>query len=478
MNLTLYSKGGAGEVTGSRHFLQADNTTIQIDCGAFQGKRKEAEAKNRAIITGSDAVDTVVLTHAHFDHSGMLPLLAKQGYEGNIYATPATRDLASLIMMDSAHIQARDIEFLRKEAKKYGETFEGEPLYEEKDVLQVTDQIVTVSYQRPILIAPGITLSFYDAGHILGSALAVLDITERSGNQIRVAFSGDLGRNGKPIIRDPQKIPDPDFLVMESTYGDRLHQVADDAVNRLAEIVSSTAKKGGKVIIPAFAVERTQELIYLLHLLVDKNRIPDIPIYVDSPMAVNATSIFRVHPECYDGVTNYAFIQHHKNPFGFNNLHYTPQVQDSKAINDVKGPAIIISSDGMCEAGRIRHHLLRNVENPDNTILIVGYMGANTLGRKIQDKHPRIKIFNTVYELKARVETIDAFSAHADYREIKEYIMQLDLEKLQKVYLVHGEEKAQSHLKEVLLEAGVKEVEIVAYGETYSLIREKGSHNI
>jgi metallo-beta-lactamase family protein len=468
MGIKLYSKGGAGEVTGSRHYLATGNATIQIDCGAFQGRRAEAERKNRNIDSDVSGVDAVVLTHAHFDHSGMLPLLIKDGYNGNVFATPATRDLSSLIMLDSAKIQARDIEFLLKQAKRHGETFEGEPLYDEKDAVSATNQIVTVSYDRPLPIAADTTLTFVDAGHILGSALAVLDINQND-KQIRVAFSGDLGRNNKAIIRDPQKIPDPDYLIMESTYGDRLHENQDDALEKLAEVVSSTAAKGGKIVIPSFAVERTQELIYMLHLLTDQGKIPDIPVFVDSPMATNATSIFRVHPECYDKETNDAFIQHHKNPFGFNGLKYTASVEDSKEINNVKGSAIIIASDGMCEAGRIRHHLIRTVEDEKNTILIVGYMAAHTLGRRIKEKQPNIRIFRGHYDLKARVESIDAFSAHADYSEIRDYIKQLDLRRLKKVFLVHGEEDAQKHLKKVLLETGVREVESVTYGTTYEL---------
>jgi len=468
MGIKLYSKGGAGEVTGSRHYLETDDSVIQIDCGAFQGRRAEAERKNRNIDSDVSGVDAVVLTHAHFDHCGMLPLLIKNGYTGNVFATPATRDLASLIMLDSAKIQARDIEFLRKEAKKNGETFDGEPLYDEKDAIAAANQIITVSYGRPLPIAAHTTLTFVDAGHILGSALAVLDI-KHNGKEIRAAFSGDLGRNNKAIIRDPQKIPDPDYLIMESTYGDRLHENQVDALKKLADIVSSTAEKGGKIIIPAFAVERTQELIYMLHLLTDRGSIPDIPIFIDSPMATNATSIFRVHPECYDKETHDAFIQHHKNPFGFNNLKYTASVDDSKEINNVTGPAIIIASDGMCEAGRIRHHLLRTVEDPRNTILIVGYMAAHTLGRRIKEKQPRIRIFRGYYNLKARVESIDAFSAHADYSEIRDYIKQLDLDRLRKVFLVHGEPDAQQHLKKVLLDSGVRAVESAAYHNTYEL---------
>ncbi len=469
MSIKLYSKGAAQEVTGSRHYLDIDGKTIQIDCGAFQGKRKEAERKNREAAENIENVDTVVLTHAHFDHCGMLPLLSQKGYTGNIFATPATRDLSSLIMMDSAHIQARDIEYLAKKAAQHNESFTDEPLYTEADVIHAQNQFITLSYGRPLSIIPEAELTFYDAGHILGSAIAYLTVKTGQGETVDIAFSGDLGRRNKAIIRDPEIIPTPQYLILESTYGDRLHQNVDEALDTLQEVVNTTARRNGKIIIPAFAIERTQELIYYLHLLTDKKAIPEIPIYVDSPMATNATAIFRVHQECYDTETNEAFIQHHENPFGFNKLTYTTSVQESKRINDVKGPAIIISADGMCEAGRIRHHLVRTMEDPANTILIVGYMAEHTLGRRILEKQKEVRIFNQWKKLKARVKTINAFSAHADYNEMREYVSHLDLDVLKTIYLVHGEKKAQANLKEVLLSLGVRDVHIVKYGETYTL---------
>ncbi len=469
MSIKLYSKGAAQEVTGSRHYLEIDGKTIQIDCGAFQGKRSEAEEKNRLIAENIEETDAVVLTHAHFDHCGMLPLLAKKGYSGNIFATPATRDLSSLIMMDSAHIQARDAEFLSKKAERHNKDFSKEPLYSEDDVIKIQNQFITLSYNRPLFILPEVLLTFYDAGHILGSAIAYLSVKTDSGKKMEIAFSGDLGRKNKAIIRDPEIIPTPDYLIMESTYGNRLHEKIDEALDKLKNIVNAAVKENGKIIIPAFAIERTQELIYYLHLLTDRKVIPEIPIYVDSPMATNATTIFRVHQECYDKETNDAFIQHHENPFGFNKLKYTTSVAESKSINDVKGPAVIISADGMCENGRIRHHLVRYIENPANTILIVGYMAGHTLGRRILEKQKEVRIFNEWKQLNARVETINAFSAHADYGEIREYVSNLDLAKLKKIFLVHGEAEAQTHLKRVLLDLGVREVKIVRYGEFYSL---------
>lgn len=466
----MFSRGAAREVTGSRHFLEVNGKTIQIDCGAFQGRRKEADEKNRAEFLESSQVSAMVLTHGHYDHCGLTPLLVKKGYEGNIYATPATRDIASLIMMDSARIQARDREYLSKKAARKGEKFTWEPLFDEKDVLKAVDRFVSVSYGRPFPILDGISCTFYDAGHILGSSLASLDIKNgEGGDPVRVVFSGDLGRKNKPIIRDPQKVPAPDFIIMDSTYGDRLHEPADSSMDKLAEVVNATIDRGGKIIIPAFAVERTQELVYYFHLLTDAHKIPEIPIFVDSPMATNATAIFQVHPECYDEHVYEAFLKHQKNPFGFNNLRYTMSVQESKDLNKLKGSAVIISADGMCEAGRIVHHLANNIQDPKNTVLIVGFMAANTLGRRIKEGQKDIRIFGDQYRVRAEIDELSTFSAHADYKEIGEYITSLDMSRLKKVFLVHGEGDSQEHLKKYLLKLGIPDVGIVEPGERYGL---------
>ncbi|WP_457565216.1 MBL fold metallo-hydrolase RNA specificity domain-containing protein [Caldithrix abyssi] len=467
MQVELYSHGAAQEVTGSKHFIKVQGRQIMIDCGAFQGKRKEADEKNRNWSFNASEVHAAILTHAHFDHSGLLPLLIKNGYEGNVYSTPASRDLSSLIMMDSAHIQAKDIEFLKKKAKKRGEVFEKQPLYTEDDVARTLDHFITVSYHRPFWVEEGVKATFYDAGHILGSASILLEIN-RNGQQMRIGFSGDLGRKNLPIIRDPEVLPDVDYLIMESTYGHRLHDPIESAMDKLAEVINRTAQRGGKIIIPAFAVERTQELIYFIHLLHDQKRIPEIPVYVDSPMAVNATAIFRVHQECYDQETREAFLQHHKNPFGFNEVRYITNVEESKKLNGLTEPAIIISSSGMCEAGRILHHLANNIENPLNTIMIVGFMAEHTLGRRIKEEQPEVKIFGEYYKLKAEVVTMNAFSAHADYSEIMDYVEQLNFKKLKRIFLVHGEPDAQANLKK-LLEAKNYSVTILRYGENYTL---------
>jgi len=468
MAVTLRSEGAAREVTGSKHVLTVDGKRYLIDCGAFQGKRSESDRKNRALVPDPAGVEAVILTHAHFDHSGMLPLLAKRGFRGNIYSTPATRDLANLIMMDSARIQERDAEYLAKQAAKRGEVFDWKPLYDEVDAVQATSQFVTLDYDRPINLGD-FTLRFRDAGHILGSATVHLTLKDSGGRSLRLGFSGDLGRPGKAIIRDPAQMDPVDWLVMESTYGDRLHQKSDEAIDTLARTVRETAERRGKVIIPAFAVERTQEIIYHLHLLVEAGKIPRIPIWVDSPMAINATSIFQVHPECYDRETHETFLSQHKNPFGFDELDFSRTVDQSKALNAMQGPAIIISADGMCEAGRIQHHLIHTIDDERNTILIVGYMAANTLGRRIRDGQKQVRIHGNLFDVRARVEKIDAFSAHADYQEIWDWMSTMDLSQLKGVLLVHGEDEALAALKTYLGNKGVPNVTIVEPGQSYDL---------
>ncbi|MDR1173859.1 MAG: MBL fold metallo-hydrolase [Treponema sp.] len=468
MELQFYSLGAAEEVTGSKHVLEIDGKSYLIDCGAFQGARAEADRKNRELGIEPDRIEAAILTHGHLDHCGLLPLLAKKGYEKNIYTTPASRDIASLIMMDSANIQARDAVYLRKQAGKRGEKFTWEPLFTEKDAIQATGQMIGISYNRPICIGDGIELEFFDAGHILGSAMALVTV-KKDGKEVRILCSGDLGRKNKPIIRDPDfKIPAPDYIVLESTYGDRRHDSGDRSIEKLAAVAKRAVKNRGKILIPSFAIERTQELVYYFHLLTDEGEIPEIPIYVDSPMATNATTIFQVHPECYDEDIKAAFIKHHKNPFGFNSLHFTTSVGESKALNDHDGPLIIISADGMCEAGRIQHHLIHNIEDPNTTVLTVGYMAENTLGRRIRNREAEVKIHGQWFKRRAEVEEINAFSAHADYAEEAEWLSSLDTSRLKKILLVHGESRAQAALTKFLSGKGYVN-EIVKYGKTYAL---------
>lgn len=461
MNFEFYSHGACLEVTGSKHFITAGKYTVMVDCGMFQGKRKEAYRKNLDLPFAPRDVDAVILTHAHFDHSGNLPSLLKQGYTGSIHCTPATRDLASLILLDSAHIQQMDARYARKK----GKGFVPDPLYNQEDVARTLESVVAIGYRRPFDI-PGGRVTFLDAGHILGSALVVIELQDGP----TVAFSGDLGRPGLPILRDPQILPPADCLVLEGTYGDRLHEKIEDAEERLAAVVRRIVDSEGKLIIPAFAVERTQELVYFLHLLSDTGAIPrGLPIFVDSPMAVNATSIFRMHPECFDAETWQSFLLHDKNPFGFAGLHYITNVEDSKALNRMPGPMIIISASGMCEAGRILHHLKNTIEDPANTVLIVGFMAEYTLGRRLLEKHQEVNIFGEPYRVRARIENINAFSAHADYGEIMEYLGKIDNSRLRETILVHGEPDALTALKARLLSQGVKKVTVAESGKRYPL---------
>ncbi|MBQ2314224.1 MAG: MBL fold metallo-hydrolase [Treponema sp.] len=521
MSVTCYSLGAAQEVTGSKHILEVDGRSFMVDCGAFQGKRSLADKKNREFNFAADKIESVILTHAHYDHCGLLPVLAKNGYGGNVYATPATRDLANIVMMDSARIQARDAEFLRKQAAKKGEKFTWRPLFTEDDVVKAANQIVSLSYNRKMYIAPDVQLEFFDAGHILGSAFAYITVTGQRANsvsgrksggaglgsrrlwhrlfggssaaatsvkkgsvtngeaalsgapsdEIRILFTGDLGRKEKPIVRAPSTdaLPAPDYIFMESTYGNRLHEKQTIAMDDLVKVVRRAIDRKGKIIIPSFAIERAQELVYYLHLLVDQKKIPQIPIYVDSPMAANATGIFQLHPECYDESVTEAFLRHHKNPFGFGSLTTITSVDESKDLNKKPGPMIIISADGMCEAGRILYHLANNISDPKNTILLVGYMAENTLGRKILDGEKEVRILGDYYKVNATVETINAFSAHADYEESLEWLTSLDTSRLKKIFLVHGEQDAQVFLQKYLNDNGFANVEIVKYGETYTL---------
>ncbi|MDR2842894.1 MAG: MBL fold metallo-hydrolase [Spirochaetaceae bacterium] len=468
MPINFYSLGAAGEVTGSKHVIEVDGKSYLIDCGAFQGSRAEADRKNRELGFQPDKIETVILTHGHLDHCGLLPMLPKKGYKGNIYSTPATRDIANLIMMDSANIQAHDAEHMRWLAKKRGEKFTWQPLFTEQDAVQAASQFVCISYNRPIFIDDGIKLEFYDAGHIVGSAFDFLTIN-KNGKETKILCSGDLGRKNKPIIRDPAIPPAPDYIVLESTYGDRLHDSTTNAMKKLEDIACEAVEKKGKIIIPSFAIERTQELVYYFHLLVDDGIIPEIPIYVDSPMATNATTIFQIHPECYSEEVHTAFVKHHKNPFGFNALHFTTSADESKGLNSMKGPMIIISADGMCEAGRIQYHLINNISDPKNTILIVGYMAENTLGRRILNRDPEVKIHGDWYKRRADVKKINAFSAHADYKEALDWLKAIDTSNLKNIFLVHGEPESQKFFKQFLAENGFPNVSLVRYGDNFEL---------
>ncbi|MEN8714402.1 MAG: MBL fold metallo-hydrolase RNA specificity domain-containing protein, partial [Verrucomicrobiales bacterium] len=435
-----------GTTTGSQHLLEANGSRILLDCGFYQGRRDDSWDRNRNFLFDPSSIDAVVLSHAHIDHSGNLPNLKKNGFGGNIYSTFATRDLCQIMLTDSARIQIQDTKWLNKRREKRGEKLL-EPLYSEQDAEECVRHFVNIGYERSIPIADGISLTFIDAGHILGSAQIILDIVE-NGEKKRLLFSGDVGRGDNELLRDPVIANDVDYLIMESTYGNREHELPTQANHLLRDILVRALEKNGKVIIPAFAVERTQQLIYVLHELTESGEIPDVPIYVDSPLAVNATEIFRIHPECFNQRV-YDFLFEKRNPFGFESLSMVRKVSESKKLNELNQPSIIISASGMCEAGRILHHLRNNIEDSKNTILFVGYCAENTLGWKIRNRWKEVPILGDTFNLRADVEILDSFSGHADKSELLEYFDAMGGSK-ERVFLVHGEPEQSKALQEEL----------------------------
>lgn len=469
MKITFH--GAARTVTGSQHLVEVNGRSILLDCGLYQGKRQDAFDRNRHLPFEAGKIDVMVLSHAHIDHSGNIPNLVKSGFKGDIYATFATRDLCAAMLLDSAHIQESDAQFANKKRAKKGEP-PVEPLYTQADATASLRNFHAVDYQRQAQILPGVTLTYLDAGHMLGSAIVILNIEDRDNNRdVTLVFSGDLGQPGLPILRDPTNIDRADLLIMESTYGDRLHGQFKDSQKDLERIVNQTYRRGGKIIVPAFAVGRTQEIVYALHQLADKRDIPQIPVYVDSPLAVNVTDIFSHHPEAYDEETR-AFIsgdKAHRDPFGFGSLHYTHSVDESKSLNFLRDPAIIISASGMAETGRIQHHLANNIEDPRNTVLIVGYQAAETLGRRIQDKAPTVRIFGDTYHLKAQVEVLSGFSGHADRNALLGWAGAIKKKPL-RTFLVHGEDGPLNALSEGLKkEVGLERVDIPDLHQSFSV---------
>ncbi len=457
--------GAAGTTTGSQHLIQTENARILLDCGLYQGRRDDSRDRNRNFIYDPLTLDAVVLSHAHIDHSGNLPNLTSQGYGGNIYSTFATRDLCSIMLADSAHIQAQDNKWLNKRRAKNGLP-QLEPIYSQMDAENCVRQFVNIGYDRPIPIADGITLTMIDAGHILGAAQIILDINEGKSKK-RLLFSGDVGRGNNELLRDPEVCDDVDLMIMESTYGDREHELPAQANHLLKDVLLRALEKKGKIIIPAFAVERTQQLIYVLHAMTDSGDIPDIPIFVDSPLAVNATEIFRIHPECFNQEV-YDFLFEKRDPFGFENLTMVRKVSESKKLNDLDEPAIIISASGMCEAGRILHHLRNNIEDEKNTILFVGYCAEHTLGWKIREGWEEVPILGDKFKVKANVEILDSFSGHADQSELLDYFEKIGGRK-DNVFLVHGEPEQAAGLKEELAKRHKGNIHVAKWKESVEL---------
>jgi metallo-beta-lactamase family protein len=442
--------GAAREVTGSCHLVHVNGKTVMLDCGLFQGRRQEAQAKNMQLPVDPATIDAIVLSHAHMDHSGRLPMLAAHGYAKQIWSTPATRDLCALMLADSARIQEKDAEFL---ARHHRDAMP--PLYTVEDSTKATGLLCTMPYAQDFSVIDGVRARYVDAGHILGSASVTVDC-EEGGRKRRIVFSGDIGRKGMPIIADPIPPEGANVVIMESTYGDRDHGAIDESREELARVIREAAAKGGKVLIPAFALGRTQEILYDLRNLQIAGRVPVIPVYIDSPLAISITDVFRLHPEIFDSTEK--MIASATKFLDFPLLTYTPTVEESKALNSLHGPAIIVAASGMAEAGRILHHLANGAGDPKNTILIVGYQAENTLGRRIVEKQPMLKIFGQEVPLRARVEVLNGYSAHADRTGLREWLLAVRAKSpaLEQVYLVHGEPAAQAALSATLTADGFK----------------------
>ena len=462
MPLRLTFHGAAGQVTGSMHLLEAAGARFLLDAGLFQGRRAESHAQNANLPIDPRTLDGVILSHAHIDHAGRLPLLVRRGFHGPIYATAATRDLSAVMLPDAAHIQKKDTEFLARH-RKVGP--ESEPLYTLADAVAVQDLMVGLPYRRVQHLRKHIAFEFTDAGHILGSASVDLRLTE--GATHRLVFSGDIGRPGLPIIRDPDPPAGPvDTLIIESTYANRTHETVTDAETRLGGIVRQVAGRGGKILIPSFAVGRTQELVYSLHQLFRAGQIPGIPIFVDSPLAVDATAVFRLHPDLFD--RDERLIERTTALFDFPLVQYVRDVNDSKKLNGMPGPAIIIAASGMAESGRILHHLANHVGDHKTVVLFVGFQGENTLGRRIQDGARVVKIFGEELPVRATVETIGGYSAHADRNELRAWLRRLG-GPIKRAFVVHGEREATLAMAQLLKEEGVRQVDVPAQGESFEL---------
>lgn len=459
--------GAAGRVTGSKHLITTDKgKRILLDCGLFQGEGKEGNELNRHFGFDPHSIDHVLMSHAHIDHSGLLPRLVREGFTGPIHCNEPTRDLLSIMLMDSAKIQESDLKHVNKRRIEKGLP-ELEALYDVEDVRQVMRQIqIMPDHSDYWDLCEGVAVRSTVNAHILGSVALTLAIQD-GGKEKKLTFTGDIGRPGDHILRGPDPIPQTDILICESTYGDRLHEAETDAEAHLLRIVRETCvERSGKLIIPAFSIDRTQELIYMLDRLAFAKKLPLIPVYVDSPLSVNATEIMSKHRQCFNEEI-LEYITRDGDPFGFPNLHYISKVEESKALNDNKGPAIIISASGMAEAGRIKHHIKNHIEDPDSTILIVGYATPQSLAGQLKARSEKVRIFGDWYEIICHIEVMDSFSAHADYSEMLDYLKSQDPTRVAQTFLVHGNERALQAWQSRLLDRGFTNVTIVKHGQTY-----------
>lgn len=465
--MKIHFYGAARTVTGSQHLIEANDKKILLECGIFQGRRRDFYERNCCFAFDPKELDAVILSHAHIDHSGNLPNLVKQGYNGPIYATHPTAELASIMLADSGHIYEDDVEFLNKKKRKHGEAMI-EPLYTQADAEKVPPLFKNFGYDHPFEPAEGITARFFDAGHILGSASVVLDVEER-GEKKRLWFSGDIGRYNLPLVSDPVMPEKPDILLMECTYGDKAHHEPEAAFIEFREVVKRTIQRGGNVIVPAFSVGRTQELVFCLNRMIREGELPKMPVYVDSPLAINATDIFRKHPDYFDDETH-EFERTGQHPaLTFPGLSYTRSVEESKAINRSKTPSVIISASGMCEAGRILHHLIHNIEDERNTVCIVSWQAPYTLGRRLADRQPKVRIFGDEVRVRAEIATINGLSAHGGQNLLIKYAELANQNGLKGIYLVHGDDGPAEALTIKLLERGISKVYYPDRGEVVEI---------
>ena len=455
--MQLRFHGAADGVTGSLHRLTVGESDVILDCGLFQGRREESNQRNRDLPRWTRDAAAVVLSHAHLDHSGSLPTLAKRGFEGNIFCTPPTRDLCSVMLRDAAMIQEADARHLNKRFQREGIKDRIEPLYSMEDVQAAMQLMISVPLHRPMPVVPGMTLTFHNAGHVLGSALVQLDLQER-GRRSRLLFSGDLGRAELPLLRDPEIPEGIETLLLESTYGNRLHADFATVDDRLGEIVKATIGRGGRVFIPTFALERAQEVLFSLERLFERDALPRVPVYIDSPLAIKITEIYKLHPEGLDGPVRERMLNHN-DPFSPPGLRYVTEARDSKALQASGEPCIVIAGSGMCEGGRILHHFVSGLEDSRNSVVLVGFMAEHTLGRRIGEGRRQVKVFGVEREVNARVHVLDGLSAHGDREDLLGFVRAVKAAgPLRRVVLVHGEDDARTALKQGLKELGVPEV--------------------